>query len=207
MLNIWVQCLSVSNSLMGMSYTIPVALTSNISCYPWFRTVVSRFLQIVRSLITEMSSLSPSYLDALLSSHYLSLEVPTQHRDSNSSLFSLLKNRHISNCSHESVYCRKRAFHLSFQRRQNFWSHDMLGHYGSVQSINLSPDERLLASGGEDGRLLVWDIQQSLRCSDVTQDTGTACTELVSMNPLQFYSVAFGAGGDQVLIVLVPVSH
>ena len=149
-----------------------------------------------------MSSLSPSYLNALLSHHYLPSEPRTFHRDKRNSIFSLMKSRHLSNSTHESVYCKKRAFDVSFHRAHPFWSHDMLGHYGSIQSIHLSPDERLLVSGGEDGRLLVWDIQKSIRSSDVTRGPGTGYTELVSMKPLGFYSVAFGAGGDQVMLSL-----
>ena len=155
---------------------------------------------LLQFLSESMSSLSPSYLHALLSTHYLPLELQTSHRDRKTSIFTLMKSRHLSNSTHESIYCKKRAFDLSFHRGHTFWSHNMLAHYGSVQSIHLSPDETLLASGGEDGRLLVWDIQKSIRSSDVTRETGAGYTELLSMKPLGFYSVAFGAGGDQVIL-------
>ncbi|KAI6651480.1 WD40 domain-containing protein [Oopsacas minuta] len=143
------------------------------------------------------SNLSPSYLNALVSNYYIPYDARASNRDKNNSIFSLIKSRHISNSTHETIYCKKKTFDVSFNRTHPFWSHDMLGHYSSIQSIRLSPDERLLASGGEDGRLLVWDIQQALRSADLNCPR-SGSTELVSMKAQGFYSVAFGARGDQI---------
>ena len=146
------------------------------------------------------SNLSSDYLNALLSTHYIPYEMRSHYKSKKDSIFSLIKNRHISNSIHESIYCKKKMFDVSFNRTHPFWSHDLLGHYNSLQSLRLSPDERVLASGGEDGRLLLWDIQESLRSSEATQTCpGRGSSELVCMKPLGFYSVAFGAGGDQVV--------
>lgn len=145
------------------------------------------------------SSLSSDYLNALLSTHYLPFETRSHYKNKKDSIFSLIKNRHISNSTHESIYCKKKMFDVSFNRTHPFWSHDLLGHYSSLQSLRLSPDERVLASGGEDGRLLLWDIQEVLRSSEATPTCpGRGCSELVCMKPRGFYSTAFGAGGDQV---------
>ena len=139
------------------------------------------------------------YLSALLSTHYSPYETRGLFRDKNSTLFCQIKSRQYSHSRHNTVAFNKKTFELSFHRSHDFWSHDLLGHHRSIRSIHLSPDERLLASAGEDGRLLVWDLQEAVQTTNSGQKCpGAGFVELADVKPREFCSVAFGSGGTQV---------
>ena len=43
-----------------------------------------------------------------------------------------------------------------------FYYKDLLGHYGCVNSVEFSPDGNFLASGGDDKRILLWNVWDSV---------------------------------------------
>ena len=82
------------------------------------------------------------------------------------------------------------ASHLSFSQKKIFQS----GHIGSIETMELSPDQLNVATGGEDGRVLIWDI--NLRVIAYRFETyGNPITD-IAYHPSKPLVAAIDGGGN-----------
>ena len=79
-----------------------------------------------------------------------------------------------------------------------YWK-DLLGHYGCVNALEFDPSGGWLASGGDDRRVLVWNVAKSID-ADVTEATpmqGEHDSNIFCLNFDLDTKVVFSGGNDE----------
>lgn len=114
------------------------------------------------------------------------------------SMLKLLNNRRVSlsNYKTASYNMQRNIFDATYHQAREFWSQDLLGHYCSVNAINLSPAEDMLVSAEDDGRLLLWNLHNQLHAN--SNEDNLQPEELIDNYHYAFNSAVFTCTGKQV---------
>ena len=65
-----------------------------------------------------------------------------------------------TNCEVDSSHLTRRAFTVGL--KEPIYSKDLEGHFDVIQALEFSDDGSLLVTGGDDGRILIWNTEQAL---------------------------------------------
>ena len=103
---------------------------------------------------------------------------------------------------------RSKYFQRRFDHASRLSSHDAKGHSGCVNALDFSSDGLLLASGGDDKRVLIWNMAETL-----FQEPSCAPTPLTATHLSNIFSVKFdnhnrrvisaGRNGNLLLSVMI----
>ena len=74
--------------------------------------------------------------------------------------FEVLRTRQERGLSHQTVV--KFQLESSQKSRCEFYSKDLKAHFGCVNALAFSKNGKFLASGGDDRRILIWDMAKTL---------------------------------------------
>lgn len=85
-----------------------------------------------------------------------------------------------------------RAFPFLADRNACIYQKDIKGHFGCVNAIEASRDERLLTSGGDDHRVLVWNV-----ASVQTEEEPSPIAIMRQLHYSNIFSLAFSNKGDK----------
>ncbi|CAN7994818.1 unnamed protein product, partial [Ixodes hexagonus] len=101
-----------------------------------------------------------------------------------------------------SVKLRNGLFHDRFGSASDLYRKDLYAHFGCVNAIEFSADGDWLVSGGDDKRVLVWNVMEALsgpttpRAMKGKHNSNIFCLSLDSCN-----RTVFSAGNDEQVIV------
>src|SRR5699024_8007498 len=87
---------------------------------------------------------------------------------------------------HPSVWSQSLLDHC-LEHADTFHYKDLLGHYGCVNSFEFSPDGNYLVSGGDDRRVLLWNLWDAisgLRASLPPRSTDLITSSFSSQIPI-----------------------
>ena len=74
--------------------------------------------------------------------------------------FEVLRTRQERGLSHQTVV--KFQLESNQKSRCEFYSKDLKAHFGCVNALAFSKNGKFLASGGDDRRILIWDMAKTL---------------------------------------------
>ena len=74
--------------------------------------------------------------------------------------FEVLRTRQERGLSHQTVV--KFQFESNQTSRCELYSKDLKAHFGCVNALAFSKNGKFLASGGDDRRILIWDMAKTL---------------------------------------------
>lgn len=98
-------------------------------------------------------------------------------------------------------YC-KRLVNARFKNSENLFRKDLLSHYGCVNAIEFSNQGDLLVSGGDDRRVLLWKVEQTIQ--NVGKPVAMKAQHISNIFCLGYDSSKtkiFSAGNDDQVIV------
>ena len=72
----------------------------------------------------------------------------------------VLKNRQERGLSHQTVV--EFQYEANQKDKSEFYSKDLKAHFGCVNALAFSKNGKFLASGGDDRRILIWDMAKTL---------------------------------------------
>ena len=79
-----------------------------------------------------------------------------------------MAKRHFLDVLHsrqEGGHCSRNLVDFIFEKRKGLYTKDLKAHFGCVNALAFSPNGKFLASGGDDRRILLWDVAKTLNDS------------------------------------------
>ena len=87
----------------------------------------------------------------------------------------ILKKRQECGLSHQTIV--EFQFEANQKSKPELYSKDLKAHFGCVNALAFSKNGKFLASGGDDKRILIWDMAKSLCDSKKSNNQMKGCHE------------------------------